>query len=475
MEIIQDSKFKRLSRRSILAFQHVFAMFGATIVVPLLAGLSVPIGLLSAGIGTIIFYFLTKKKVPVFLGSSFSYLPGIIAYMVSQNAGTVGTESWQRAVGGLAPAIAITGLVYVILSIIVKFVGMQRIKKLFPPVVVGPIIIVIGMVLAPKILYNNVIGQYTNGAMDAWKAWTIAIVTLLSIVAVSTASKEKSFFRVTPILIGFAIGIITTITIDMIELYALSGDIAKTIIFYKFSSAGALANGIDWSQIVIFQNIGQTFGFYKYLRLDLNAVLLISPIAFVAFMEHIGDINASSAVCGKDFTVDPGINRTVLGDGLATVSAAFLGAPPKTTYGENTAVLAITQNYDPFNLFLAAIFATVLGFFTIFGNLTLTIPAPVIGGASIVLFGMISASGLKTLISSRINMNNTKNMIIVSVIMSLGLGLAALSLVGDITGDNIYKIVIGSVEISPLAISALVGVILNLVLPDRQKEIATIE
>jgi len=157
-----------------------------------------------------------------------------------------------------------------------------------------------------------------------------------------------------------------------------------------------------------------------------------------------------------------------------SVSAAFLGAPPKTTYGENTAVLAITQNYDPFNLFLAAIFATVLGFFTIFGNLTLTIPAPVIGGASIVLFGMISASGLKTLISSRINMNNTKNMIVVSVILSLGLGLAALSLVGDITGNNIYKIVIGSVEISPLAVSALAGVILNLVLPDRQKEIATI-
>jgi uracil permease len=178
--------------------------------------------------------------------------------------------------------------------------------------------------------------------------------------------------------------------------------------------------------------------------------------------------------CGKDFTVDPGINRTVLGDGVATLSAAFLGAPPKTTYGENTAVLAITQNYDPFNLFLAAIIATVLGFFTVFGNLTLTIPAPVIGGASIVLFGMISASGLKTLISGRVNMNNTKNMIIVSVIMSLGLGLAALSLVGDITGDEIYKVIIGTVEISSLAICALVGVVLNLVLPDRQKEIATI-
>ncbi len=475
METVKKSKFKNATQRSVLAFQHVFAMFGATIVVPLLTGLSVPIGLLSAGIGTIVFYFLTKKKVPVFLGSSFSYLPGMIAYMMSQNAGAVGTESWQRAVGGLAPAIAITGLVYVILSIVVKFVGIQRIKKLFPPVVVGPIIVVIGMVLAPKILYNNVIGLYANGVMDAWKAWTIALATLISIVFVATVSKEKSFFRVTPILIGFAVGIATTIFIDIIELYALSGDIAKTIIFFKFTSVGAAANSIDWSQIVIFQNFGETFGFYKYLRLDLNAILLVSPIAFVAFMEHIGDINASSAVCGKDFTIDPGINRTVLGDGLATISAAFLGAPPKTTYGENTAVLAITQNYDPFNLFLAAIFASVLGFFSIFGNFTLTIPAPVIGGASIVLFGMISASGLKTLISSRINMNNTKNMIIVSVIMSLGLGLAALSLVGDITGDSIYKVVIGNVEISPLAICALVGVVLNLVLPDRQKAISTID
>lgn len=474
MEITRESKFKKASQRGVLAFQHVFAMFGATIVVPLLAGLSVPIGLLSAGIGTIIFYFLTKKKVPVFLGSSFSYLPGIIAYMVSQNAGAVGTVSWQQAVGGLAPAIAITGLVYVALSLLVKFVGMQRIKKLFPPVVVGPIIIVIGMVLAPKILYNNIISQYASGGMDAWKVWTIAIVTLLSIIFISTASKEKSFFRVTPILLGFTIGILTTVAIDLIELYGISGDISQTIIFFKFTEVGATANGIDWRQIVIFQNFGETFGFYKYLRLDLNAILLIAPIAFVAFMEHIGDINASSAVCGKDFTVDPGINRTVLGDGLATVSAAFLGAPPKTTYGENTAVLAITQNYDPFNLFLAAIFATVLGFFTVFGNLTLTIPAPVIGGASMVLFGMISASGLKTLISSRINMNNTKNMIIVSVIMSLGLGLAALSLVGDITQDNIYKIVVGTVEISPLAICALVGVTLNLVLPDRQKDISLI-
>lgn len=468
--MIKKEKLKAASRRGVLAFQHVFAMFGATVVVPLLVGLSVPIALLSAGLGTILFYFLTKRKVPVFLGSSFAYLPGLMAYMKIHNGNAlVGSEIWQRAVGGLVPAIAITGLVYVLLSIIVRFVGTERIKKLFPPVVVGPIIIVIGMVLAPKIIHSNIIEQYNSGSMQGWQAWTIALVTLVSIVIISTASKEKSFFRVTPILLGFGIGILTTIIIDVITV-ATTKDISQTIMFVKFSSH----TNLDWSKVIIFQDLGETFGFYKYLRFDLEAVLMIAPIALVSFMEHIGDINASSAVCGEDFMLDPGIHRTVLGDGVATISAALLGAPPKTTYGENTAVLAITQNYDPFNLFLAGIIASVLGIFTVFGNLIQTIPAPVIGGASIVLFGMISASGLKTLISNQVNMNNTKNMIIVSLILSLGLGLAALSLVGDVTSNDVYKIVIGNIEISSLAICALVGIVANLVLPDRQKDIATL-
>lgn len=467
----KKEKRQKISRRGVLAFQHVFAMFGATVVVPLLVGLSVPVALLSAGIGTIIFYFLSKKKVPVFLGSSFAYLPGLMAHMSTHASGApIGSEVWQRAVGSLVPAIAITGLVYVVLSILVRLVGMERIKKLFPPVVVGPIIVVIGMVLAPKIIHSNVIDQYHSGQMLSWQAWTIAIVTLLSIIIISTVSKEKSFFRVTPILLGFAIGILTTIIIDTITLISTK-DVSQTIMFVKFSQH----TDLDWKQIIIFQNIGDTFGFYKYLKFDLEPTLMIAPIALVSFMEHIGDINASSAVCGEDFMIDPGIHRTVLGDGVATISAAFLGAPPKTTYGENTAVLAITKNYDPFNLFLAGIIASILGIFTVFGNLIQTIPAPVIGGASIVLFGMISASGLKTLISSKINLNNTKNMIVVSLILSLGLGLAALSLVGDITGDNVYKIIIGNIEISPLAISAFVGVVANLALPDRQKDIATIE
>lgn len=462
----KKEKFKAASRRGVLAFQHVFAMFGATVVVPLLVGLSVPVALLSAGLGTIIFYFVSKRKVPVFLGSSFAYLPGLMAYMKIHNGdAAVGSEIWQRALGGLVPAIAITGLVYVALSFIIRLVGMEKIKKLFPPVVVGPIIVVIGMTLAPKIILNNIIEQYNSGAMHSWQAWTIALVTLLSIVIISTVSKEKSFFRVTPILLGFGVGILTTIIIDVITV-ATTKDISQTIMFVKFSAQ----TDLDWSKVIIFQNIGETFGFYKYLRFDLEAILMMAPIALVTFMEHIGDINASSAVCGKDFMSDPGIHQTVLGDGIATISAAVLGAPPNTTYGENTAVLAITKNYDPFNLFLAGVVAAVLGVFTVFGNLIQTIPTPVIGGASIVLFGMISASGLKTLISNQVDMNNTKNMIIVSLILSLGLGLAALSLVGDVTGKDIYKITIGNIEISSLAICALVGVIANLVLPDRQKD-----
>ncbi|NLN79963.1 MAG: hypothetical protein GX132_00980, partial [Erysipelotrichia bacterium] len=250
--MIKKEKLKAASRRGVLAFQHVFAMFGATVVVPLLVGLSVPIALLSAGLGTILFYFLTKRKVPVFLGSSFAYLPGLMAYMKIHNGNAlVGSEIWQRAVGGLVPAIAITGLVYVLLSIIVRFVGMERIKKLFPPVVVGPIIIVIGMVLAPKIIHSNIIEQYNSGSMQGWQAWTIALVTLVSIVIISTASKEKSFFRVTPILLGFGIGILTTIIIDVITV-ATTKDISQTIMFVKFSSH----TNLDWSKVIIFQDLG---------------------------------------------------------------------------------------------------------------------------------------------------------------------------------------------------------------------------
>lgn len=432
-------------RTAVLSFQHMFAMFGATVLVPILAGMSISIALLSAGLGTIAFYFITKKKVPVFLGSSFAFLPALIATMAG--AGEIGSSTWNVAMGKTSVAVMFAGLVYVIFSLVIKKVGVVKIKKLFPPIVVGPVIIVIGMILAPKMFYNNIIGPSMWFGVPAWKEWTAAGITALTILVVSAAAKPKSFFKVIPILMGFVIGYLYSLAIGLID----------------YSS-------VDWSQIVIFQNMGKTFGFYKNLAFDWTAILSIVPIAIVTFMEHLGDIAANSTVCGRDFMVDPGIDKTVMGDGVATIIAGALGGPPNTTYGENTAVLAITKNYNPRNLFYAAIMAVIFGSITIFGTAISTIPAAVIGGASIILFGMISAAGLRSLVDGKVDFSDTKNILVVSVILSIGLGLGAMSLAGDVTGDLAYKLMIGTVEISPLAVATLAGIILNLVIPADKKD-----
>lgn len=432
----------------VLSFQHMFAMLGATVLVPILAHMSISLALIAAGIGTICFYFITKKKVPVFLGSSFAFLPALQAII----GGTeMYTDAWNHAMLYAAIGLVFAGLVYVILSVVLKYVGIERIKKLFPPIVVGPVIIVIGMILAPKMFYNNIIGPTIWNGIPAWKTWTTAIVTALTIVGVNAYSKPKSFLKVIPILLGFIVGYIYGACVGLVS-------------FKDF----------DWTQIVIFQSLDKDFGWYAaFGSIDGaalgSAILMIVPLAIVTFMEHMGDISANSTVCGKDFMTDPGIHRTVLGDGVATMIAGVIGAPANTTYGENTAVLAMTKNYSPRNIFLAACFALVFGVFSIFGNLLSTIPASVIGGASIVLFGMISASGLRALVDARVDFNNSKNIMIVSVILALGLGLGAMSLAGDITGNAVFKIMAGSVEISPLAIATVVGIVLNLIIPGHKE------
>lgn len=428
----------------ILSFQHMFAMFGATVLVPILANMSISVALLSAGLGTIAFYFITKKKVPVFLGSSFAFLPALISLMAG--AGTIGSDSWNKAMGKTSVAIILAGLVYVIFSIVIKSVGVERIKKLFPPIVVGPVIILVGMTLAPKMFWNNIIGPSVWNSVPAWKEWTTAGITALTIVLTNVLAKPKSFLKVIPILLGFIVGYVYALVIGMIDY-----------------------SQYDWSQIVIFQDIGKTFGFYGDLSFDWSAVLAVVPIAMVTFMEHMGDISANSMICGKDFMVDPGIHRTVMGDGVATMIAGALGGPANTTYGENTAVLAITKNYNPRNIFVAACMAVFCGCFTVFGTAISTIPAAVIGGASIVLFGMISASGLRALVDNHVDFSNTKNLMVVSVILSVGLGLGAMSLAGDITGFSYLKIMIGSVEISSLAIATLLGIVLNLIIPTTEE------
>ncbi|MBQ2662124.1 MAG: hypothetical protein IJF80_05675 [Clostridia bacterium] len=435
-----ESKFT--AKTAVLSFQHMFAMFGSCVLVPILCNMSIAMSLLAAGIGTILFYFLTKRKVPVFLASSFAFLPALQTCMANT---VIGTPEWNIQMGKAMPAVFIAGLVYVVLALIIKFVGVAKIKKLFPPIVVGPVIIVIGMILAPKMFWNNIIGQAIWTGTPAWKEWTAAIVTAAAIILTNALAKPKSFLKVIPILIGFIVGYIYSLFIGLVDY-----------------------SGCDWSQIVIFQDMKSLFGFYGELSIDWGIILSIVPLALVTFMEHLGDISANSNICGKDFMVDPGVHRTVLGDGVATSVAALLGAPANTTYGENTAVLAITKNYNPKNILYAAIFAVIFGCFSIFATAINTIPSAVIGGASIVLFGMISASGLRSLVDNKVNFSNTKNLIVVSVVLSIGLGLGAMSLAGDVTGDASLKIMVGTVEISPLAIATVVGIILNLIIPNRK-------
>ncbi len=430
----------------VLSLQHMFAMLGATITVPIVAGMSIPLALISAGVGTIIFYFCTKRSVPVFLGSSFAFLPPLAALI----GGYEGPLSYDSRALAVMLALVCAGLVYVVLSVIIKFVGVQRIKKLFPPIVVGPVIIVIGMNLAGSAFKSNIF----ESTAAPWQAWSAVIVTALTIVLVNALAKPKSFLKVVPILLGFVVG----------YAYAAILSVCPTpkgyapLIDFKNIFSGS---------IVVFQDAKEVWGFWgAWGELDPafvgTAMLAIVPLAIVTFMEHLGDISANSVVCGKDFMVNPGLHRTVLGDGLATMASALLGGPANTTYGENTAVLAITKNYNPRNLFLAACFAVVLGMLVPFGEILESIPGAVVGGASLILYGMIAANGLRALVDGRVDFSDAKNMIVVSITMAVGLGLNMASMAG-------YSIAVGDVTISALAIATVLAIVLNLVIPNTKE------
>lgn len=462
-----NKKFPYSGKDVVMSLQHMFAMLGATITVPMVVGMSIPLALMSAGLGTIIFYFVTKKKVPVFLGSSFAFMPGLIT--VFSQYGTDPTSVQVNSMG-LAAMIALVaaGLVYVFFAGVIKVVGVQKVKKLFPPIVVGPVIIIIGMNLAGSIFWNDIVANYTAYGSVAWKEWTTAIITALTIILVNAFAKPKSFLKVIPILIGFVVGYIYGACIGLVDFAAVFSQTAQ-------------------GKIVIFQQAKDVWGFWGAWNslngsLVATAMLSIVPIAIVTFMEHLGDISANSTVCGKDFMVDPGLHRTILGDGIATAVSGLMGGPANTTYGENTAVLAITKNYSTKNIFLAAIFAVALGMFVPFGELLAGIPTAVVGGACIVLFGMISASGLRALVDAKVDFGNTKNLIVVATTLSVGLGLGALSLAGSIVSTmsgyaingNAIKIGFstgsGFVEISALAIATILAIVLNLVIPNKKEE-----
>ncbi|RPF49070.1 uracil permease [Hydrogenoanaerobacterium saccharovorans] len=407
----------------LLGFQHLFAMFGATVLVPIITGLNPSMALIGAGLGTLLFHFITGHKVPVFLGSSFAFL-GVVGATIAGDPANI-----PLAQGGIMAA----GVVYILLAALVRLIGSERIVKLFPPVVTGPIIVVIGLTLAPVALTNAGLIVPQGTSID-WVTVGVALFSL-TVVIVCTIFL-KGFFKLVPILLGFASGYFLCLILDF-------------TIGTHFVDFTAITNAA-WINIPYV-----TPNFFTLPKFDLGVIFSIAPVAIVTFMEHIGDITINGSVVGKNFFKDPGLHRTVLGDGLATLLAGFIGAPPNTTYGENTAVLATTKNYSTFVLKLAAVFAIILGLFGKFGAIIMTIPTPVLGGVSILLYGMISSIGMRTLAESNLDFSHSRNLIIVALILVIGLGLSG----GVAITPNI--------TLTGLFLAVVVGAAVNKILPEH--------
>lgn len=392
------------AKKIVLALQHMIAMFGATVLVPLITGFDVGTALFCAGCGTLIFHFCTKRKVPVFLGSSFAFIP-VITYV----AETYG--SLRYAQGG----IVVAGFLYVIISLIIKKVGPEKVERFFPAQVVGPMIIVIGLNLVPNAFQMASENFYVAGI-------TFGCAVLLS-------KFGKGFLKQLSIIISVILGYIIALKFHLVDLTAVQE--ASILQMPKF-------------QLPIF---------------NFGAILVIVPVVMAVFMEHIGDITTNSAVVGKDFVKDPGLHRTLLGDGLATMFAGLVGGPANTTYGENTGVLAITKNYDPSILRLAAVFAIILGCVGKIGGFLSTIPTSVMGGISVMLFSMIAVVGVRTIKTAVMQQRleiNFKNILVMAAVIIIGLGPHA--------GLNVAIPISETVSISGLSLAAIVGVVLNLIL-----------
>lgn len=386
------------NQKLVLGIQHVFAMFGATVLMPALTGMDPSVALLAAGVGTFIFHGVTGGIVPVFLGSSFAFIGAIKAVAGEDGSGL------PEALGGVVCA----GFVYILMSLIVRMGGVTLMKHLFPAVVTGPVIMVIGLSLAPI------------GVSMASSDWLLSMVAIATIIAVSCFM--KGFFKLVPILLGIVVGYVGAATLGRVDYTAMQ------------TSGNLLINTDN----------------FVFPTFELNAILAIMPIAMVSMMEHIGDITTNGAVVGKDFFKKPGLHRTLLGDGLATIFSGFIGGPPNTTYSENTGVLAVTKNYNPAVIRIAAAFAIILGIFSPIGGFLRTIPVAVMGGVSFILFGMIASVGIRTISNAQLDFNRSRNLIIVALILVCGLGGV--------------KLAIGSVTIEGIGLAALVGMVANLVL-----------
>ena len=414
-EAIYDARQLGTPRMLVLGLQHMFAMFGATVLVPILVQgyglpLSIQTTLLFAGLGTLLFHVCTKFKVPAFLGSSFAYLGGFSTVASLPAYEGIDPElKLAYALGG----IVIAGLLYLVLALLFKLLGAKKVMRYFPPIVTGPMIIMIGL---------NLSGSAINNASTCW--W-LALVAMAIIVVANIWG--KGMVKIIPILLGVVGSYIVAVIAGQVDFSGVSE-----------------ANFLGLQQFVI-------------AKFDVSAILVMAPIAIAAMMEHIGDISAISSTTGKNFIEDPGLHRTLVGDGLATAFAGMFGGPANTTYGENTGVLALSKVYDPRVVRLAAIYAIILSFSPKFDALVNSIPAAIVGGVSFILYGMISAVGVRNVVENQVNFSNTRNVIVAALILVLAIGI----------NYSVGSIKIGIVSLSGLAVASIVGIAVNAILPGK--------
>ncbi len=428
-EAIRDARTLGVPKMLILGLQHMFAMFGATILVPILVniyfegeGLSIQVTLICAGLGTLFFHLCSKLKVPAFLGSSFAFLGGFQT-VAQLNTGKFANMTMGEKLPYACGGIVVAGLLYLVLALVIKLLGVKRVMKFLPPVVTGPMIICIGLSLAPSAVSN----ASTN--------WLLAIIALGTIVIFNIWG--KGMFKIIPILMGVVISYAAAVIMNLLGFTNADG--SAILNFAGVASA-------SWVGMPPFQ----------LCKFDLTAILVMAPIALATMMEHIGDMSAISATTGENFIEDPGLHRTLIGDGLATSLSALVGGPANTTYGENTGVLELSKVYDPKVIRLAAAYAIILSFIPKMAELIGSIPSAIIGGVSFMLYGMISAIGVRNVVENKVDFTKSRNLIIAAVILVCGLGFSS-GLTFTIAGT--------SITLTGLAIAALAGIILNAVLP----------
>ena len=433
-DAIRDAKSLGMPKMLLLGLQHMFAMFGATILVPILVnsyfqgeGLSVQVTLFFAGIGTLFFHICSKLKVPAFLGSSFAFLGGF-ATVAELNTGIFADMTYGEKLPYACGGIVVAGLLYLILALIIKLVGVKKVMRFLPPVVTGPIIICIGLGLAPSAVSN----ASTN--------WFLALVALGVVVIFNIWG--KGMFKIIPILLGVVISYVVALIMNALG----------------FTNA-------DGSAILNFASVSEAswVGLPPFIlcKFDLTAILVMAPIAIATMMEHIGDMSAISATVGENYMEDPGLHRTLIGDGLATSISALFGGPANTTYGENTGVLELSRVFDPKVIRLAAVYAIVLSFIPKMANVIGSLPSAIIGGISFILYGMISAIGVRNIVENKVDFTKSRNLVIAAMILVCGLGFS---------GGLTFHIGGTSVTLTALAIAAIVGVVLNAVLPGNDYE-----